>query len=136
MKGWIILAEAATSHPDGTISMLRAGIDKIEADSTPILIRGTLVASIEGEAGERGPHKIQVNCIDEDGKDQLPTIDGQFDLPAVGGKNTLILGLQAQLKRFGTYQFNLVVDRAQLASWTLRAMKRMEEQHDGNNSSE
>lgn len=133
MKGWIILAEAATGHPDGTISMLRAGIDKVWADSTPILIRGAIVASIEGEASERGPHKIEVNCIDEDGNDQLPTIQGQFDLPTGGGKNTLIVGLHSQLRRFGTYEFNLVVDRAQVARWTMRAIERTEED-DGNSN--
>lgn len=132
MNGWIILAEAATAHPDGTISMLRAGIDRVQADSIPIVIRGALVVGIEGEAAERGPHRFEVNCIDEDGKDLLPTLGGQFDLPAEGGKNTLIMGLPTQLIQFGLYQFNLVVDRAIYASWKMRVTQRAKEDHNEN----
>lgn len=100
--------------------MLRAGIDKVEAEKIPIIFRAALVARIEGEAGERGGHDFEINCIDADGKDQLPPVTGQFELPATGGKNTLVLGVQAKLNRFGVYEFNLVVDRLQLASWTMR----------------
>ncbi len=123
MNGSIILAEAATNHPDGTTSMLRAGIDTVRAARTPILFRGALVARIEGEAGERGRHDFEINCIDEDGNDQLPAIKGQFDIPNAGGKNTLVLALQTKLGRFGLFQFNLVLDRTQVSSWNLRVQQ-------------
>lgn len=133
MTGSIILAEAATNHPDGTTSMLRAGIDNVRAERTPALFRGALVARIEGEAGERGRHDFEINCIDEDGNDQLPPIKGQFDLPNSGGKNTLVLALQTKLERFGLYQFNLVLDKALVSSWNLRVEQAGGVANDDNN---
>ena len=127
MNGWIILAEAATNHPDGTTSMLRAGIDRLWAPTTPVPFRAAVIARIEGHAGERGSHDLEISCIDEDGKDRLPTIKGQFNLPPTGGKNTLVLALQVKLDRFGVYVFNLLVDRVLLDSWNLHVEKSKEE---------
>lgn len=127
MNGWIILAEAATNHPDGTTSILRAGINRLWAPSTPVPFRGAVIARIEGDAAERGSHDLEINCIDEDGRDRLPTIKGQFELPPAGGKNTMVLALQVKLDRFGVYVFNLLVDRVLLGSCNLHVEKSKEE---------
>ncbi len=126
MEGWIILAEAATFHPDGTTSMLRAGINQARAASTPVPFRAAIVARIEGSAAERGPHDLEINCIDEDGKDRLPTIKAQFQFPPAGGYHVLVLALQTRLDNFGIYVFNLLVDRVLLGSWKLRVEKQTE----------
>ena len=90
MKGKLTLAEAATAHPDGTISMLRSGINRLRGASLPIVFKGALVASVIAEASEQGPHELELSCIDEDGKDRMPTIKASFEAPRPGGTNNLI----------------------------------------------
>jgi len=114
--------------------MLRAGIDQVRAESTPIIFRAAVVARVEGDAAERGSHNLEINCIDEDGKDRLPTIKGQFDLPSIGGKNTLVLQMQTKLESFGIFEFNLLVDRVLLGNWTLRVEKLTTEKADADSN--
>lgn len=122
MKGMLILADAATVHMDGTVSMLRAGIDRVTGQNVPIL-RASLVARIEGSPSERGAHNLELSCIDEDGKDRLPTITASFEIPPKGGSNVLVIGLHNKLNAFGLYQFNLIVDKVVLDSWNLNAVE-------------
>jgi len=133
MKGMLILADAATFHPDGTTSMLRAGIDQVKAAAAPIFLRAALVARIEGELGERGRHELEISCINEDGQDQLPAVKGQFEVPPGGGKHTLVLAIQAKLNTFGLCQFNLLVDKVLLNSWNLRVEQLSEKDNVANN---
>lgn len=118
-----MLAEAATAHPDGTVSMLRAGITRVQTSQMPMPLRLSLVASIAAEPSERGKHTLEMNCIDEDGNDRLPAISLQFETPPTGGTNHLIIAINKKLSEFGVYQFNLVIDREQKASCTLQVAK-------------
>jgi hypothetical protein len=63
VKGHLILAESASSHPDGTISMLRAWITQTWGEALPIYCNGTLIARIETDIGDAGMHKFDVRCI-------------------------------------------------------------------------
>lgn len=123
MDGWIILAESATLHPDGTTSMLRSGINETRAASTPVPFRAAIVARIEGDAADRGSHDLEINCTDEDGKDRFVTMKARFEFPPTGGHHVVVLALQTKLDDFGSYVFNLFVDRVLLGSWKLRVGK-------------
>ena len=46
MKAKLILAEAATAHPDGTVSILRAGINKVVGSKPPFNLQATLIVSM------------------------------------------------------------------------------------------
>lgn len=123
MKGRLIFADSATGHNDGTVSMLRAGINRVRTSETPIPLRGTLVATIDAEASERGHHEVEVNCIDEDGNNRLPSVKMSFDVPKGGGRNNLIIAINKRVTEFGVYQFNLVIDRHEVDSLLLRIEK-------------
>lgn len=128
MKAKITLAEAATTHPDGTVSMLRAGITRVWARELPIRFSASLVIRIESEPAERGKNDIEVQCIDEDGNDRLPTIKAQMDGPKGGGDATIVMGLQQNFTNYGLYQFNVLGNRILLDSWDLKVLQ--PEQHE------
>lgn len=78
MKAKIILAESASTHPDGTFSLLRGGITHVWAPAPPFQLQGSLVVRIEGTLVDKGNHKFDVRCMDQDGVDSMPKIEGQF----------------------------------------------------------
>ena len=119
MKAKLILAAAATGHPDGTISMLRAGITHVWGDKPPIPLKATLVVRIESELSDMGNHDFDIKCMDEDGQQALPPLKGKFAVPQGGGVNNLILGLAVAFQKHGRYVFFVRVDNVELDSWTI-----------------
>ena len=121
MKARLLLAEAATSHPDGTISMLRAGITNVWGEAPPVNLQASLITRIEADLGDVGNHKIEIMCMDEDGKEVMPKLDGQFQVARGGGHNNILLNFGFGFPEFGVYTFVVRVDGVQYDSWTLRA---------------
>lgn len=114
MKGQLILAEHATAHPDGTISMLRSGIDRIGTKQLPAKFQGTLIVRIAGDLADAGPHEMDLRCMDQDGKLQLPTVQGRFEIPQGGGVTNLLFGLEVAFPEAGKMGWYLRVDRTSL----------------------
>lgn len=119
MKAKMLLAEAATGHPDGTISMLRAGITHVWADSAPAALQGALVIRIEGNMGDKGLHRFDVLGMDEDGKEIVPRIAGQFEIPAGGGHASLVLNFGMAFPKLGNFTFIVRVDDVQQDQWAV-----------------
>ncbi len=124
MKAQMILADAASAHPDGTISMLRAWINRIWGSTPPFLLRGALAIRIEGEIGDQGKHSFDLKCLDLDGQEALPKVEGEFEVPKGGGAASLVLNLQAAFKQPAKYLFVLRVDRVQLQEWPIEVCVR------------
>lgn len=101
--------------------MLRAGITGLKASSMPITLKAALVASIVAEASERGQHELELSCLDDDGKERMPTIKASFEVPKIGGTNNIIVAFTKRFTELGTYQFNLVIDRQEHDSVVLKA---------------
>lgn len=120
MKAKMILAEAATGHPDGTISMLRAGITHVWVQNPPYALQAALVSRIEAEMGDSGAHQFDLRCMNDDGAEAMPKMQGQFNVPQGGGVNNLILNFQTALPRPGRYTFVLRVDNVQLDICTIQ----------------
>jgi hypothetical protein len=120
LKARLLLAEAATSHPDGTISMLRAGITNVWGDKTPVNLQASLVTRIEADPGDIGNHQVEIFCIDDDGKEVMPKLQGQFQVARGGGHNNIILNFGVTFPQFANYTFVVRVDNVQLDQWTLR----------------
>ena len=80
MKARLLLAEAATAHPDGTISMLRAGITNVWGDKPPVQLQASLVTRIESDPGDVGKHAVEIFLIDADGKEVMPKLSGEFEV--------------------------------------------------------
>src|SRR4051812_1524618 len=72
MKAKMLLAEAATGHPDGTISMLRAGINQVWVQQPPFGLHASLVSRIEAELGDAGTHQFDLRCMNDDGAEVMP----------------------------------------------------------------
>ena len=123
MRAKILLAEAATHHPDGTVSILRSGITHIRGSGPPYRFKGCLVIRIEGELSDKGMHGFELHCMDEDGGEVLPPLKGQFEVPKGGGVNGLILGLAVAFKKIGRYVFSLRVDNVGLDTWTVSVVQ-------------
>ncbi len=117
MKAKMILAEAATGHPDGTFSLLRGGITHIWGVKPPIGFRGVMVVRIEGDMGDKGPHRFDIAGMDQDGKEFLPRLDGQFEIAEGGGIVNIMLGMQVGFPAHGEFVFVARVDDVQQDDW-------------------
>ncbi len=123
MKGKIVLAESATSHPDGTFSLLRGGITHVWAENPPYGFRGSLVVRIEADLADKGQHRFDLRCMSQDGVEVMPTIQGQFDVPQGGGFHNLVMGLGTAFPEPGQYVFVVRVDEVEQDRWTMHVIK-------------
>jgi hypothetical protein len=121
VKAHLTLADAASPHPDGTISMLRSGINQFWGQSLPISISGALVIRIETNLGDFGNHQFDLRCFDTDGAMVIAPLEGQFSAPRGEGVVNLVLGVSARLPKFGRYEFVLRIDNHQQDTWTFTA---------------
>ena len=120
MKAFLLLADAARPHPDGTFSLIRGGITEVNVPKNQAAgFRGTLVARIMGSRGESGPHEFKLMCVNEDGQPVAPEMSGTFNIPLQGSAVQLIWDLQLALPNRGRYEFTVTVDRHQLDTWSL-----------------
>jgi hypothetical protein len=122
VKAVLILADAASGHPDHTFSMLRGGITELKVPKNqPPLFRGALVVRITGERAEAGKHEFKIVCVDEDGSEVAPPLPGTMEVPPQGGNAHIVLNMQITFPKPGRYQFSIVVDRIELDSWVFEA---------------
>jgi len=120
MKATLLLAESATVHPDGTFSVLRAGITHIWGTPSPVVpFRGALVFRIEATAVDEGQHEFDLRCIDIDGTQVGPTLQGQFQAPKGGGVNNVILNTSLGFPKHGRFSFVARIDKVERDQWTL-----------------
>jgi uncharacterized protein DUF6941 len=120
MKLTLLLAEAATTHPDGTVSILRAGINRAVNHTAPIPLAAALVARVDGDINEGASnHKFSVRLFNEDGRDVIPKVEGGFVLPPEWGAVNLVFNLQAAFPKHGRYSFHLNVDDIHHAQWSV-----------------
>lgn len=96
---------------DGTISLLRAGIDRIGGPALPIPLQATLVARVQGEIGDQGPHMVELRCMNQDGATVLPRIQGNIDIPQGGGAANLVFRLDVEFKEAGRLTWYLRIDQ-------------------------
>ncbi len=122
MKGKLILAEHATVHPDGTFSMLRAGIDRLNVEKAPAPFAATIVVRIEAGIADEGTHHFDLRCLDADGNAVLPVQKGQFNSPAGGAIINLMIGIAAAFPKLGDFIFYLRIDNVEADSWTIHVV--------------
>lgn len=122
MKARLILADAATAHPDGTFSVLRAGITHIWGEAPPYAIQGALVVRIEAEMVDKGPHRFDIRCMNQDGAEAMPSIQGTFEVPQGGGVNNFVLSFSGAFLKPGTYLYSIRVDEVEQDRWTVHVV--------------
>jgi hypothetical protein len=120
MKAQLTLADAVSSHPDGTISLLRGGIDKLYvSEGRPCVFKGGLAVRFTSGGSELGRHEFKIRCVNEDGISVGLEASGSFEIGEVGGVS-LSFGLEIIFPKPGAYTFTVSVDRAELDTYTLR----------------
>jgi hypothetical protein len=124
MKAFLILGDAASQHPDGTFSILRAGIDRIGSPGLPASFQGALVVRMAADIGDSGAHTFDLRCLDADGGMVIPQISGQFAVPAGGGTNVIILNIGMMFQKYGDFVFVFRVDNHIQGEWLLRTEQR------------
>lgn len=124
MKAFILLADAASAHPDGTFSLLRAGITDVSVPKgQPLVFHGAFVARIVGTIGDAGSHSLAIRVTTEDGKPVAPDVQGQFTIPSGGGATQVVASFNMVMPAYGRYTFWLSVDRKEADSWEIRVQE-------------
>ena len=119
MEAQLILAEAATSHPDGTVSMLRAGITNVWSEKPPFQLNGALVVRLVPNLADAGKHEFRLLFTDADGQPVIGPLAGHFEVSRGGGPVNLVMGLSCQIKKAGSYAFSFQIDQLEKGSWTV-----------------
>jgi len=86
-----------------------------------------MVIRISADIGDLGPHRFDLRCIDIDGQDVIPKLEGGFDVAGAGGNTAIVLGMTLEFKQASKLIFVLRVDRVQLAEWPFEVAKGPEE---------
>ncbi|HEX9580892.1 MAG TPA: hypothetical protein VF970_07285 [Gemmatimonadales bacterium] len=115
-----VLADAANISREGKLNILGA-FNQLVAREVPVrwpLMH--LVVRIEATAGEDEKHRLGIRVLDEDGKLVAPPIDAMMSFgPTRRGRprrTQLIVGIAgAAFPRYGTYEFEVLVDSQSLA---------------------
>jgi hypothetical protein len=123
MDAFLLLADAASQHPDGTFSVLRAGVDRVFGPAEPVQFRGALIARVKATLNETGEHAFSLRCTDFDGTAVMPPIQGRFLVPQHGGGMQFVVNCALQLPRFGQYAFSLLIDGQEQDFWHLTAVR-------------
>jgi hypothetical protein len=119
MKVTLLLGEAATAHPDGTVSILRAGITNVWGPKLPVHLIAALVVKIDSQPAESGSHAVEIRVIDTDGHDVAPRLSGNFNVGPTGGASNLILNFQIAFAKYGRYEFSTIIDRQLYGAWNI-----------------
>jgi hypothetical protein len=126
MHGFLFLGDSVTQHADGTISVARGGISRLQAPKDkPAVVSAGLFARVKAP---QGPHKLRIDFempvgaappLDVAGK-PFPT---SFPLDVQMEEQASAVHVVAQFHiafiARGKYTFKLVVDEQVLDTWEL-----------------
>ncbi len=121
MHATLILAEAATVHPDGTFSLIRGGLNEIKASGFPAPFRGSLVVRVVAEPSEAGPHDFRIVLMNNDGREVM-RIEGRFETQSQVRFVHFCVQLGVMLPAPDRYGLRLTIDRLEVADWDLGAV--------------
>lgn len=123
LKAFILLAEHATTHPDGTFSVLRAGIDRVTvAAGQAATLTGSMIIRISASLTEVGEHEFAIRVLTDRGQRVAPDITGTFTVPEGGGVAQPIAAFALKFPGHGRYSFVVLVDKHELDTWTVEVV--------------
>ena len=118
------MADAGSSHGDGTFSLLRGGITELSVPANKAAhFKGALISRIVGGRSESGRHEANLKCVNEDGRPILPALTAGFEIPQKGGAVNLVMDIQITFPSHGLYEFSVTVDKIQMDSWAFEVKK-------------
>lgn len=114
------------AEASGKLNALGIGFDTIFAPKLPARHpHFSLVLQMKASIVEAGQKRIQVNLIDEDGKDVIQPVQGQVNIPHREGvtPNTgrfVVEFGNVEFKDYGTYSVRVVIEGMEMASIPFR----------------
>lgn len=114
------------AEASGKLNALGIGFDTIFAAKLPVRHpHFSLVLQMKASIVETGQKKIQVNLIDEDGKDVIQPIQGQLNIPHREGStpNTGRFVMEfgnVEFKSYGSYSVRVVIEGMEMTAITFR----------------
>ncbi|HEX9785928.1 MAG TPA: hypothetical protein VGA56_24780 [Opitutaceae bacterium] len=122
------LCDAAVDY-GGKLSLLGA-FDGIHAHQTPVVHPQCAIAlRIRVARAEEGKHQIVLNFIDADGRNVMPSVNGNFEVRMPPERDSIAVNLvlnihQLRFERFDEYAVDLSIDNRQEASLPLVVVQR------------
>ncbi len=110
------------------INALGIGFDTIYAAQVPVRHpHFSLVLQLRASVAEAGQKRIEVSLLDEDGKNLISPVQGQFNLPRTEGR-TYTIGRfvmefnNVEFKAYGLFTVAVTVESMEIASIPFRVM--------------
>jgi len=104
------------------LNALGIGFDTIFARQLPVRhLHFSLVLQLRASITEAGQKRITVNLIDEDGKDIIPAVQGQFNIarPEAGaysiGRFVVEFG-NVEFQHYGLYAMHVTIEGSEITS--------------------
>ena len=119
MKVTFLIAEGAGKHVDQTVSILRAGLNRVTGPRLPIPFRAAVVILFEAEPGDVGPHRYAIRCVSEDGRDLIAPICEEFAVTALPATHSIVQPLAGGFLSVGKVRWLLEVDQEVRAQTTM-----------------
>ena len=104
------------AEASGKINALGIGFDTIYAAQLPARhAHFSLVVQLRASVAEAGQKNIAVHLIDEDGKDIIPVVTGQMNLPRAEGRvdsvGRFVMEFgNVEFKNYGAYSVRMAVE--------------------------
>ncbi len=117
-------AEATTK-----INALGIGFDTIYAVQLPVRHpHFSLVLQLRASPAEAGQKRIAVNLVDEDGRDVITAVQGQFNIPRTEGRTygvgRFVMEFNSvEFKSYGSYTLAVTVEGMEVASIPFRVLQ-------------
>jgi hypothetical protein len=114
------------AEASGKLNALGIGFDTIYAQKLPVRHgHFSLVLQLRASILETGQKNIQVNLIDEDGKDVITPVQGGFNIPLNEGGQPSIGRFvmefgNVEFKAYGNYSVRVVIEGMEMASIAFR----------------
>lgn len=125
VQATILLADAARAHGDGTFSLLRGGIDRVQSDATEeIPLRAAVVVRLVGEPADAGQHMFRIRLVASGGEEILHSPPQTVQIPESGGNHVIVAEFGVKFPGLGRYAFELRIDDRVLATWPMEVVRR------------
>lgn len=121
MKAHIIIAEAGSSHSDGSFSLLKAGTTEVTMSPTDTVGMETAIAIwVRGDSNDYGNHTFRLQLVDSAGGAVGPDVTGSFSLTREQPMAHTLLRCALDGPRFGDFTFIIRIDEKPLDTWPFR----------------
>ena len=119
MKVTLTMADAISTHPDGTFSLLRGGITQCAVPpGQPIGFKGALLARVSADKADEGKHRITIKAKDGNEKEIIPPVSHDFEVGTRLTNLNMLMDIQVQLPGYTVCEFSVYIDDKKMDAWS------------------